>query len=152
VWKNALPVASSVSDLRTESVILYTYSVIGARIIKEPIPDLEINAATETKKFIDAHFSNPELTLVSVCEKLSYSPKYISSIFTKQYKTTLSKYLNSIRIEHACSLIERGHTSIKTVAFMCGFNDPLYFSKVFKAYRKVSPREFIKSIQTNQTK
>ena len=147
VWKNALPVASSVSDLRIESVILYTYSVIGSKIINEPIPDLETNAATETKKFIDAHFSNPELTLATVCEKLSYSPKYISSVFTKQYKTTLSKYLNSIRIEHACSLIERGHTSIKTVAFMCGFNDPLYFSKVFKAYRKVSPREFIKSIQ-----
>lgn len=149
IWKNALPVSTSVSDLRTESVILYTYSVIGPKIIKDPIPNLEINAATETKKFVDAHFSNPDLTLALVCDKLSYSPKYISSIFTKQYKTTLSKYLNSIRIEHACSLIERGHTSIKTVAFMCGFNDPLYFSKVFKTHRKVSPREFIKSVQEN---
>ena len=147
IWKNALPVSQSVTDLRMEAVLYYTYSVIGSIVANEPAPDLETNGATEAKKYIDAHFSDPALTLSSVCKALSYSPKYLSSVFTKQYKTNFSKYLNSVRIEHACSLMAKGHTSIKTVAFMCGFNDPLYFSKVFKSLTDCSPREYINNRQ-----
>ncbi|MBQ3115855.1 MAG: helix-turn-helix transcriptional regulator [Clostridia bacterium] len=149
IWKNALPVPPSVVDLRAEAVLLYTYSAVGSIISKEAIPDLETNGATEAKKYMDAHFSDPTLSLSSICKALSYSPKYLSSVFTKQYKISLSKYLNSIRIEHACSLLEKGHTSIKTIAYMCGFNDPLYFSKVFKALKKCAPREYIAKLKEN---
>lgn len=147
VWKNALPVTPSSLDLRAESVLLYTFSAVGSIISKEAIPDLETNGATEAKKHIDAHFSDPNLSLSNICKALSYSPKYLSSVFTKQYKISLSKYLNSIRIEHACSLLEKGHTSVKTVAYMCGFNDPLYFSKVFKSLKNCSPREYVAKLK-----
>ena len=44
-----------------------------------------------------------------------------------------------IRIENACALIEKEHDCVKEIAFLCGFNDPLYFSKIFKKKMGISP-------------
>ena len=55
----------------------------------------------------------------------------------------IAKYLNTIRIQQACMLMEQGVTSIRDLALSCGFKDPLYFSKVFKGKMKVSPKSYI---------
>lgn len=146
LWSNALPVPEEMTALRAESVILYTFSAIGARKCEMDLSSMQQSAASEARKHIDSHFSDTDLSLVSTCQYLSYSPKYLSTAFSKKYGTTFSKYLCSVRLEHARSLLDRGHTSIKTVAFTCGFTDPLYFSKVFKSKTGLSPREYVKKI------
>ena len=55
--------------------------------------------------------------------------------------------INTIRVNNACALMNKGFTSVKDIAFLCGFNDPLYFSKVFKTKMKQTPREYISSIK-----
>lgn len=150
LWENALPVANDVTDIRAESVLLYTYSAIWESLNKNEPTEHKVNAASEAKKYADTHFSDPDLTLSLVCKLTSYSTKYLSGLFSKQYKIGFSSYVNQVRIQHACSLFEKGHTSIKTVAFMCGFNDPLYFSKTFKAIKGVSPKAYAKSVFNNK--
>ena len=54
------------------------------------------------------------------------------------------EYLNIVRLNHAFVLMENGHTSVQTIASLCGFNDALYFSKVFKQRMGVSPREYMR--------
>lgn len=56
----------------------------------------------------------------------------------------ISEYVATLRIQQACTLLDQGFTSVKDIAFLCGYNDPLYFSKVFKAKTGVSPREYQK--------
>jgi AraC-like DNA-binding protein len=41
----------------------------------------------------------------------------------------------------------KGFKSVNDIAFLCGFNDPLYFSKVFKSKMEVTPTAFIKEVQ-----
>jgi len=43
-------------------------------------------------------------------------------------------------------LIEQGIVSVKNVAILSGFQDALYFSKVFKDAVGISPKEYIESI------
>ncbi len=57
--------------------------------------------------------------------------------------TTFSEYLKTLRLRHAVFLIEQGITSVKNVALLSGYRDPLYFSKVFRQSLGVSPSEFI---------
>jgi len=40
-------------------------------------------------------------------------------------------------------LIEQGITAVKNIAFLCGYQDPLYFSNVFKKTFGISPSDFI---------
>ncbi|MBE5732376.1 MAG: helix-turn-helix transcriptional regulator, partial [Clostridiales bacterium] len=50
-----------------------------------------------------------------------------------------------IRIKHAVTLLDYGIDSIKNVALLSGFTDPLYFSNVFKAQIGISPTQYLKN-------
>ena len=53
-----------------------------------------------------------------------------------------SEYLRTVRIKHAVMLFDHGLDSVKNVALLSGFSDPLYFSSVFKAEVGISPKEY----------
>ena len=53
-----------------------------------------------------------------------------------------SEYVRSLRIKYAVSLFDHGIDSVKNVALLSGFTDPLYFSTVFKKCLGVSPKEY----------
>ena len=53
-------------------------------------------------------------------------------------------YLNKLRIDYAKELLQSGFYNIESVAAMCGFRDPKYFSTVFKRVRGISPSEYKK--------
>ncbi len=146
-WERGLSSAHDLTDLISESILLYSFYFIGNKII----PSLEkksINedAALKIKKYIDDNFSETGLTLELLGDKLLYSPKYISSTFKKKFNVGIAEYLNTIRIQNACTLMRQGFTSIADVANRCGYADSQYFSKVFKQKMGISPREYIKEI------
>jgi AraC-like DNA-binding protein len=144
-WREALAVDDAVADLKSESVLLQAFAEIGMKYYPSDEKTKERNSAFEIKRFIDNNFSNCELSLTMVASQLNYHPKYISALFKTVFKIGFSNYLNTVRIQNACALIQQGLTEIKNIAFLCGFNDPLYFSKVFKAHLAISPREYVKS-------
>jgi AraC-like DNA-binding protein len=49
---------------------------------------------------------------------------------------------NAIRVEHACQLLRIGVMSVTEVANRIGFEDPFYFSRVFKTAMGVSPKRW----------
>ena len=54
-----------------------------------------------------------------------------------------SEYLRTLRIKYAVSLFDHGIDSVKNVALLSGFQDPLYFSSVFKNVIGISPTQYI---------
>ena len=58
-----------------------------------------------------------------------------------------TEYLRTLRVKYAIMLFEQGIDSAKNVAFLAGFSNPLYFSKVFKQVVGVAPSEFKKEIK-----
>ena len=81
------------------------------------------------------------------CEKLhrlcGISNTYFRKIFESRYGATPQSYVNSKRLSHAMSIISEGdYTTIAEVAEAVGFNDPLYFSKLFKKTHGISPKEY----------
>lgn len=130
-------------DVKVEALLLYSFSVIGDKYTKTLEKSTTNDAASIIKKYIDDHYSDSELSLAKISKDLSYSSKYVSYIFKKSLKINLSSYLNTLRIQHACTFIGQNLTSIKDISYMCGFNDPLYFTKVFKEKTGVTPKEYI---------
>ncbi len=147
LWLKAIEsVNSSTLDIRTEGILLYSFSVLGEKLIKHESVNTPKSAAAIIKKHIDDNYFDSELSLEKIGKELSYSKKYLSHIFKKSFNINFSSYLNTLRIQHACTFMEQNLTSIKDISYMCGFKDQLYFTKVFKLTMGITPKEYIANL------
>ena len=153
-WQEIVNIPSDVSALYAEGLFLCTVSMLAAKTLSFSNPKKERQTTARIKKYIDENFADPDLSLQSISTALSYNTKYVSTIFKKEFQISFKEYLNTLRIHNACALMRKGFTSVKDLSFLCGFNDPLYFSKVFKAKMKIAPSAFLSNIileKNNQT-
>lgn len=95
----------------------------------------------KTLACIDADLTG-DLSLSALAEMQNISPGYLSTLFKKEVGQTLTDYVNSRRVERAASMLRGGTLQVQTVAQYCGIPDVNYFSKLFKRYTGVSPKEF----------
>lgn len=145
-WQKGLDIKKEISDLICESILLYTFYYIGNRIlVTEEKKNKSNDLALNVKKYIDDNYGNNELSLESMSKQLLYTPKYVSSIFKKTFGITVSEYITTLRIQHACTLIQQGFTSISDISNQCGYSDPQYFSKIFRKKMYMTPSQYIKS-------
>ncbi len=141
LWMESLSRASKENiDLVSESILLYTFSKLNSEYTKS---DGCINKIME---ITEQDFSDPQLSIGSIAEQLGYNAKYLSHIFKKKTGIKYTEYLQNFRIKYAISLFENGIDSVKNVALLSGYTDPLYFSTVFKNKTGNSPKTYIKNL------
>lgn len=92
-----------------------------------------------------------ELTLSGLSEKYAVESSYFSKLFKQETGENLMLYIAGKRIEKAKDLMRREDINIAEVAFMVGYDDYTYFSKVFKKHTGVSPREYRNRLFQNFT-
>lgn len=85
------------------------------------------------------------LTLESVAQQVFISPFYLSHLFREELDITFLEYLTRIRIETAKQLLKDQNTTISSIAAEVGYEDPSYFSKVFKKNTGLSPNQYRKN-------
>ncbi|MFC6334595.1 response regulator [Paenibacillus septentrionalis] len=85
-----------------------------------------------------------ELSLELISKEIGLSPFYISKLFKEHFGMGYIDFLTECRIEKAKKLIGLPTYSLKEIAYEVGFNDPNYFSKVFKKVCGMSPKEYRK--------
>lgn len=93
------------------------------------------------KEYIDQNYTNP-LTLDSLSEQVYLSKYYLSHIFKTQTGTSPIKYMIHKRISKAATLLVTTDLSIKDIAMSVGYDDPVYFSQMFKKIQNVSPATY----------
>ena len=150
-WEHSFNCENDFLGLVSESVVLHTFSEIGHRLAVQQSSEEKAKPSDSmlfVKKFIDENFTDPNLTLESVSDRFKYNKKYLSHHFKSVFGYGVTEYLNLIRINYACSLIEQNHRFVQDISFNCGFKDPLYFSRVFKKQTGHSPKEMIKMQNT----
>jgi AraC-like DNA-binding protein len=103
-------------------------------------------ATTAIVEHLRCHYTEP-LSLDELSRKLNYTPQYISSLFHKDTGMSLQEFLQRIRIEEACRLIEQGEQQMVRIAQKVGYGDVKHFARVFRRIKGVSPREFRSEIK-----
>lgn len=137
-WHESLTRASQINiDLAAESVLLYTFSRLSTDNNEKN------NLINTIIEITENNFTDSALSVSKIADKLAYNPKYISHIFKEKIGIGYSQYLRNIRIKHAVTLIDHGLDSVKNIAILSGFMDPLYFSAVFKKVVGISPKEYM---------
>lgn len=94
----------------------------------------------QAKRYIEEHYTE-KLTLAEITEELNISAGHLSATFKKYTGITLSDYIASVKIERAKELIDTHKYLMYEISDMLGFDNPYYFSKVFKKVTGISPRD-----------
>ena len=102
----------------------------------------DIEKIFQAKWLVREQISNPKLNVKNVAEKLRCSPDYLSHLFHKQTGEKLIHYIQRIRIEAAMLALKSTQLYISEIAFSSGFQDPAYFTRVFKKFTGESPQDF----------
>lgn len=146
MWYSMLTKQTKNASVCCEGVVLYTFSEIGNDVFSSRNSLVKDNAAHRIKELIDKCFTDSNMKLERIAYELNYHPKYVSSAFCKEFNVGINDYIRTLRVQHACTLIEQGLTSVQNISSLSGYNDPLYFSTVFKRQMGVSPKEYISAV------
>lgn len=152
IWLSYISASTTFSDIQAEAVLLVSFSEIAKRNFIEENQEKKATPLAQIQKHIDSNICNPSLCLGSIAKSLKYHPKYISALFKKETGIGISKYITTLRVQHACTLIDEGFTSIKNISEICGYKDAFYFSKVFKNTMGISPNKYIEELKKKRHK
>lgn len=98
-------------------------------------------------KFIQHNYSN-KIDICDIASNIGVSRSHLYRIFVKHLAMSPNEYLAKFRINEACALLRNSSLSIGEIANSVGFDDQLYFSRVFKKFKGVAPSRYIS--QTEQ--
>lgn len=90
------------------------------------------------------------IKIQDLANEIGISRNYLYSCFKEVYKVSPKQFLDTVRMEHAASLLVSKYMNIGEVAHCIGFDDELAFSKAFKEFHYVSPTEFRKQLRTKR--
>ena len=96
----------------------------------------------KAREYIDQNFASGDISLYSTAFHVGISPNHISTVFVQETGEKFIDYLTRIRLEKAKQLLQNTAMKSADIAFKTGFNDPHYFSHIFKKNTGVSPREY----------
>jgi AraC family transcriptional regulator, arabinose operon regulatory protein len=88
--------------------------------------------------FINLNY-HTDIDVNLLCNYVSYSRSYFSKLFKLKVGLSIPKYINEVRIQRAKLLLKDTSLNICEIAKSIGFEDPFYFSKVFKIVTGISP-------------
>ena len=95
-------------------------------------------------RLVHQHLSNPELNVRLLAQWIACSPDYLSHCFHTETGITLTRFINSRRIQQAQTLLDSSTLNISEIAHACGYTDAGYFTRLFKRIADTTPLEYRK--------
>ena len=127
------------SKCRQIALIYQFFSLLLRNSSKKSVVDIPESA----KRIIDYNF-NKNITVKDISNMLYLSPEHLTRQFTDRYRLSPKEYLIEKRIAFAKKLLTESTACIREISNSVGYEDQLYFSRIFKKKTGLSPLEFRK--------
>lgn len=153
IWNNIyqnLEMGYSIENLCNASFCLY--HLIASFLFPDKHIQAEHKAEPDiiTKTIVNMRENlEKRLTVDDMAQKLKLSSSHFSSIFRKATGMPPIDYFIHLKMQRACQLLYSNDVKIRSIAASLGYDDPFYFSRVFKKNMGQSPEQY--RLTTNKT-
>jgi two-component system response regulator YesN len=134
-----LPSIRTVDDIRLQAQPILNRAMI---FRDAQTHSLRIGVVQQAREYIDNHYTDSDISLHAVASLVGHSPSHFCTVFGEATGRTFKGYLTDLRIKRAKALLRTTSLRAAEVSEQVGYNDPHYFSVVFRKSTGLSPREF----------
>ncbi|MEN8226325.1 MAG: AraC family transcriptional regulator [Bacteroidota bacterium] len=143
---------SKSTGLKRISLLLSILEIIATRkeyeFLASPLVQHTINENDSTRlnnvfKYVNNNYHN-DITLENVATIANLSTPAFCRYFKIRANKTFIKFLNEIRISHACRLLVEEDQPVASICYTCGYSNVSYFIKQFKKITGLTPLSYKK--------
>ena len=98
---------------------------------------------SEIKAHLDEYYAD-KIVLDDLAERFFINKYYLTRIFKETYGTTITSYVQSVRITHAKQMLRFTDMSVDEIGRAVGMDDANYFSRIFQKVEGIRPSEYRK--------
>ena len=122
--------------------LLANLAIVLAAIKEEPADAHEPLKVMQVRQLIMQDLAKPELSVNWIGRCLQSSPDYLSRLFRDSMGKTLVAYITERRMVRARELLASSALNISEISQASGYDDPSYFTRVFRKENGVAPRQY----------
>lgn len=100
------------------------------------------DTAAEAARFVLSNYTDTNLSVAYVAERLSVSSSYLSRLFRKKYGMSVLDFIHRQRVDAAKVYIRESKTTVEAVAGLVGYANSLALIRAFKRYEGCTPTEY----------
>ena len=120
-------------------MLIHTMRQIGNDPAKHSMSD----TIQQITSYLQVHFAE-KITLSDIARQYNYSLPHLSKKFHQETGFGFTEYIQRIRLEQSCRLLEYSDKPVCEIAALCGYNDIKSFNRLFQKIIHMTPREFRK--------
>ena len=94
-------------------------------------------------EIVEKNFNDPDFGVEEFVEKMCISRSLLHKKLSALTDQSAGDFITSLRLKKAAQLLHLPDKNISDVAYDVGFNDPKYFSRIFRKYFGTPPSEYI---------
>lgn len=97
---------------------------------------------SRAEQYVKENFCDPDISLISVARYVGMSAAHFSTVFSQTTGRPFISYLTNLRVERAKELLRDTAMRLSDIAMEIGYNEPNYFSHVFRKTEGMTPKEY----------
>jgi AraC-like DNA-binding protein len=105
-------------------------------------PKAEDKFVLKVRQIIEAHISDAGFNVEQLCKEIFMSHSKLHRKLNAVTGCSANKFIRIIRLNKAKKLLQDSTATIASIAIDCGYNDPGYFTRVFKQEFGITPNEW----------
>jgi len=147
-WRSLLPDVTQLLNTQHQRLTL-PRAILAAAALRKVLAQLPLLTAPQPQRspfdwpsierFMQDNLHRA-LTLADFAEFAGYSTYHFSKKFRHATGTSPARYFAELKIQHACRLLDNTTDSVRQIALALGFDDPYYFSRLFKKTMGLAPQ------------
>ena len=97
---------------------------------------------SRAEQYVKENYRDPNISLISAARHVGMSAAHFSTVFSQTVGKPFIAYLTGMRIEQAKKLLRETTMRLSDIALEIGYNEPNYFSHVFRKSEGMTPKEY----------
>ncbi|KRF02286.1 hypothetical protein ASG89_24880 [Paenibacillus sp. Soil766] len=137
----------SVSEL--EHWMLNYFACFIEAIKKQRVGGTYSRHISKALQFITDNYAS-NISLDMTASSINLNSSYLSRLFKEEMQMTFTEYLNRVRIQTSCMLMQSGTYALKQISSEVGFSSYTYFFKVFKSITEMTPQVYMDQLKQSK--